>query len=127
MAKTAATRRARERADASDMFLGVTVRVGQRLYHQLKDAAPGDAAQLLRGYADRSTGAVRAMFLMLAEWQGLVHLNPLVEAPDPFKAKATDGCDVTVGLCGPPCPSTQQMPVYQNNVFQYCTTCLIEG
>ena len=65
-----------EHGEARDIFLGVTVRVGQQLYDELKKSAPGEAANLLRSYADRSTGAVRAMFVLLAEWHGLLPLVP---------------------------------------------------
>jgi hypothetical protein len=101
-----------------DLVIDVSVSLGKRLYDQLKDAAPQDARRLLMGYADRSQGAVRAMFVLLADWQGLVPLHQLVETPDPSKAKATGGCNVTVGECGTPCP-TNQMPVYQNGSSQF--------
>jgi hypothetical protein len=114
-------------AQPTDLIISVTVSVGKRLYEQLKDATPEDAAGLLKRYADRSKGAVRPMFVLLAEWQGLVPLTPLVETPDPSKAKATGGCNVTVGLCGSPCPNNQ-MPVYTNHGRQfYCDECLITG
>jgi hypothetical protein len=114
--------------DPSDLLLGVTVQVGEHLYRRLKDASPGEAAQLLRGCADRSTGAVRSMFLMLADWQGLVPLVPLRELPDPNKAGATGGgANLSVGACGTKPCSASQMPVYANGAFQYCATCAIIG
>jgi hypothetical protein len=116
----------RGRVEARDILLAVSVRVGRRLYDELKDAPPADAARLLRGYADRSTGAVRAMFLMLAEWQGLVPLKQLVELPD-FPAHATGGCDAQVGLCGAPPCANNEMPVYVNGVYQRCDDCAITG
>jgi hypothetical protein len=110
----------------SDLLIGVTVQVGEHLYRRLKDASPGDAAHMLRGCADRSTGAVRAMFLLLAEWQGLVPLAPIRELPDPNKAGATGGTlNVQAGLCGTNGCSENQMPIYANNVFQYCAACAI--
>jgi hypothetical protein len=114
--------------DTSEVLLDVTVQVGERLYQDLKKATPGDAARLLRGYADRSTGAERAAFLLLAEWHGVLPLVPLREAPDPNKANATGGSgNISVGLCGTGGCSQNQMPVYYNGIFQYCAACVITG
>jgi hypothetical protein len=114
----------REQARPNDIIVSVTVKVGERLYHQLKDSAPEDVAHLLRGYADRSTGAVRAMFALLSEWHGLVPLVPLRELPDENALNATGGSTVQVGLCGPPCPNNL-MPVYSNNQPFVRETCVI--
>jgi hypothetical protein len=116
----------REQALPNDLLISVTVKVGERLYHELKDTAPGEAADLLRGYADRSKGTVRAMFVLLAEWHGLLPLVPLREMPPESAQNATGGCTVQVGLCGSPCPNNL-MPVYSNNQPFVCETCVIIG
>jgi hypothetical protein len=113
------------KAEPIDLLIGVDVSLGKRLYDQLKDAAPEDARRLLMGYANRSKGAVRAVFVLRADWQGLVPLHQLVESPDPSKSKATGGCNVQVGLCGTPCPNNL-MPVYTNHSSQFvCEDCVI--
>jgi hypothetical protein len=85
-----------------DFFVSLTVTRGPDFFDEMKHATHDQRANLLRSYAARYEGFLREVFLLMANYELKLKLNPLAETPDPNFANATGGTPTTYsfGACG---------------------------